>query len=306
MALNNPSTLILSEAITIFENYLLTEKQASKQTISNYLRDINKLSFYCDQKNIEQLEDITPFHIRQCLAELHQQSLSPRSLQRWLSAVRSFFNLLIKKQFLATNPCDSVKAPKVKKLLPKTLDADQVSRLLAKFENNFNGARDRAMLELLYSAGLRLSELTGLNLEDIDWGNRTLIVLGKGNKSRQLPIGRYALEALKQWLPWREKYLKSFAEKAVFISNRGSRLSNRSVQLRLKTLGINCSLDQSISPHMLRHSFASHLLESSGDLRAVQELLGHANISTTQIYTHLDFQHLAKVYDQAHPRAKKK
>lgn len=307
MALNKSNaSLSLTTAIDIFEQYLLTEKRASSQTVSNYLRDLAKLKAYCDEHRLEMISDLNAFHIRQCLATLHQGSLSPRSLQRWLSAVRSFFNILIKKQYHSLNPCDGIQAPKAKKLLPKTLDADQMSQLLGDFDNSFSGSRDRAMMELLYSAGLRLSELTGLNLQDIDWGSQTIMVLGKGNKSRQLPIGRYALEALKQWLPFREKQLKDVGESAVFISTRGSRLSQRSVQLRLKDLGVSRALDQSVNPHMLRHSFASHLLESSGDLRAVQELLGHANISTTQIYTHLDFQHLAKVYDKAHPRAKKK
>ncbi len=298
-----PSTL--TNITDRFHQYLLTEKQASSQTISNYQRDINKLLDYCVLENVDDLFTIDAFHIRRCMGELHRQSLSPRSLQRWLSAIRSFYNFLIKKQHLKNNPCEGVKAPKANKPLPKTLDADQMSQLLDGFEDSFADRRDSAILELFYSSGLRLSELTGLNMQDIDWGSGIVTVTGKGNKTRQVPIGKLAKAALMQWLPWRQQHLKTSDEVAVFISARGQRLSQRSVQMRLKALSIHKGMDQSVNPHMLRHSFASHLLESSGDLRAVQELLGHANITTTQIYTHLDFQHLAKVYDQAHPRAKK-
>ncbi len=300
------TSLTIKEANHLFESYLLNEKQASPQTISNYLRDLQKLIAYCDQYELADFTDIDSFHIRHCLSELHRDSLKPRSLQRWLSAVRSFFNLMIKKQLTKKNPCDGIKAPKADKPLPKTLDTDQMGQLLNDYQDSFIDSRDSAMLELMYSSGLRLSELTGINISDIDWGNASLVVTGKGKKSRHLPIGRLAKKALKNWLVWREKYLQAQTETALFISNKGQRLSQRSVQLRLKQLSIKKGMDQAINPHMLRHSFASHMLESSGDLRAVQELLGHASISTTQIYTHLDFQHLAKVYDQAHPRAQKK
>ena len=288
-----------------FVDYLHTEKRASVQTIDNYIRDLEKLCAYCDSNKLDVVEKIDAFHIRQCLADLHQHSLSPRSLQRWLSATRSYFNFLIKKKHLCKNPCEGIKAPKVNKPLPKTLDTDQISQLLQHFADTFLGCRDCAMLELMYSSGLRLAELSNLTLQDIDWGNASITVTGKGNKMRQLPIGRFAQQALKAWLPWRQQKVTD-GEQSVFISSRGKQLSHRSVQLRLKALGIKRGIDQPISPHMLRHSFASHLLESSGDLRAVQELLGHANISTTQIYTHLDFQHLASVYDKAHPRAQRK
>lgn len=306
MSLPSSSPLLFDDAADLFNQMLATEKRASKETIKNYQRDIAKLKHYCDEQNLLSPTDITAFHIRDCIRQLHQHQLSPRSLQRWLSAVRSFLNFLIKKKYLQANPCEGIKAPKANKPLPKTLDTDQVGQLLNHSTDSFLGARDSAMLELMYSSGLRLSELTGLNLHDIDWGSQTVIVTGKGGKSRQLPIGRFALKALRNWLTWREKVAKDDKELAVFISNKGKRLGQRSVQLRLKQLSISQGMDQLVHPHMLRHSFASHLLESSGDLRAVQELLGHANISTTQIYTHLDFQHLANVYDQAHPRARKK
>jgi integrase/recombinase XerC len=298
--------LSLQQGADFFEQYLLTEKRASTETIKNYRRDIKKLIDYCAQNNVSLTHAVDAFHIRQCMGQLHQHSLSPRSLQRWLSATRSFFNLLIKKRLLKSNPCEGIKAPKASKPLPKTLDADQIGQLLKTVSDSFSDCRDNAMVELLYSSGLRLSELTGLNLQDIDWSDGTIVVTGKGNKSRQLPVGRFARQALKKWLPWREKHVKNLHESAVFISAKGQRLGQRSVQLRLKALSVTQNMDQSVNPHMLRHSFASHLLESSGDLRAVQELLGHANITTTQVYTHLDFQHLAKVYDQAHPRAQKK
>lgn len=298
-------TLSPSSTQLAFINYLRTEKRASVQTVNNYQRDIKKLCHYCDTQQLQSVADIDAFHIRQCLSDLHQHSLSPRSLQRWLSACRSFFNFLIKKGSLKKNPCTGIRAPKANKPLPKTLDPDQVHQLAHAFEDDFLGCRDNAIVELMYSSGLRLSELTQLNLLDMDWSNASVTVTGKGNKMRQLPVGRCAQQALKQWLPWREKKIKG-GETAMFTSTRGQRLSPRSVQLRLKQLGIQRGLDQAVNPHMLRHSFASHLLESSGDLRAVQELLGHANISTTQIYTHLDFQHLASVYDKAHPRAQRK
>ena len=292
--------------IDLFSVYLRSEKQASEQTATHYLRDLDKLFTYCQDNNISDIHDVDAYHIRQCLGQLHQQGLSPRSLQRWLSGVRSFFNVLMKKQHTHKNPCEGIKAPKASKPLPKTLDTDQVGHLLKPTGNTFIECRDNAIVELFYSSGLRLSELTGINLSDIDWHNATLMVTGKGNKMRQLPIGRFAKAALKKWLSLREQQIKNPEERAVFISKRGTRITQRSVQLRLKALSLQQTMEQSVNPHMLRHSFASHLLESSGDLRAVQELLGHANISTTQIYTHLDFQHLAKVYDQAHPRAQKK
>lgn len=298
--------MTLSEAIEHFIHYLRLEKQSSLQTQKNYHRDLKKLDEFCLQQSIVQPLQVDAFLVRQCLAQLHQKGLGPRSLQRWLSAVRSFFQWLIRKNHLSKNPCEGIQAPKASRTLPKTLDADQISQLLSKFPDTFLGQRDRAMLELFYSSGLRLSELTGLNLIDIDWPTATVTVTGKGNKTRQLPVGKMAMEALTSWLSWREKQVIDPSEKAVFISNKGRRLGQRSVQLRLQKLSVVQGMDQSVHPHMLRHSFASHLLESSSDLRAVQELLGHANISTTQIYTHLDFQHLAKVYDQAHPRAQKK
>lgn len=242
--------------------------------------------------------------MRVCLSQLHEQGTSPKSLQRWLSAMRAFFDFCIDQHWIQNNPCQGLKAPKAAKRLPSTLDTDQMQQLLVRpLDDNPINIRDWAMAELLYSSGLRLSELIGIDLTDIDLSQQLVRVTGKGNKTRQLPVGRFAVAALKQWLDNRP-HIAAQHEPALFVSTRGSRISHRSVQVRLQKLADEHTLGQNLHPHMFRHSFASHLLESSGDLRAVQELLGHANISTTQIYTHLDFQHLASVYDAAHPRAK--
>jgi integrase/recombinase XerC len=222
-----------------------------------------------------------------------------------LSSLRSFYQFLIRKHQLKNNPAIDIRAPKTARSLPDTLDVDALSQLLDIPADSILAIRDRAMMELFYSSGLRLSELTNLDLDSIDLVENSLRAIGKGNKTRILPIGRKAAEALQNWLSKRDTMAKP-DESALFVSNRGKRISTRSVQQRLNYWQQKQGLDQHIHPHKLRHSFASHILESSGDLRAVQELLGHADISTTQIYTHLDFQHLAKVYDNAHPRARKK
>lgn len=240
------------------------------------------------------------------IAARHRSGLASKSLQRELSAIRSFFNYLLKNRLTDNNPAQQVKAPKQARKLPNTLDVDQVNGLLEGASNGILDIRDLAMFELFYSCGLRLSELSGLNLTDIDVRDRSLMVVnGKGGKSRVLPIGSKAINALEKWLPYRLKMAPPLVT-ALFVSNRGQRLGQRSIQLRLDLWCKAHGIDVHVHPHMLRHSFASHLLESSQDLRAVQELLGHSNISTTQIYTHLDFTHLASVYDQAHPRARKK
>ncbi|RYZ84436.1 MAG: tyrosine recombinase XerC, partial [Moraxellaceae bacterium] len=204
------------------------------------------------------------------------------------------------------NPADAIQAPKSPKKLPKTLDVDQTAQFVSVANDSILSLRDRALLELIYSSGLRLAEVVGLNLRDIDLQDAMVTVLGKGNKTRMLPIGSQAIAALKEWLPQRKTLLKDELEHAVFITQKGTRITHRAVQLRMQQLSVKQGMDTPVHPHMLRHSFASHMLESSGDLRLVQEMLGHANISTTQIYTHLDFQHLAKVYDNAHPRAQRK
>ncbi|MGR8980957.1 MAG: tyrosine recombinase XerC [Gammaproteobacteria bacterium] len=292
------------EIFADFLTELKVEKRASPHTIKNYRRDIERFISFCNDKAINQWCAVELGHIRAHIAGRHRRGLSGRSLQRELSAIRSFYKYLLKKRFVKTNPAQQIKAPKQARKLPKTLDVDQITGLMEAGTDSVLEFRDLAMFELFYSSGLRLSELAALNLEDLDLPDKSLIVRsGKGGKSRILPIGSRAVDAIANWLRLRAK-TAAISEPAVFTSTRGSRLSQRSIQLRLRRWCQKKGIAEPIHPHMLRHSFASHLLESSQDLRAVQELLGHSNISTTQIYTHLDFQHLADVYDKAHPRAK--
>jgi integrase/recombinase XerC len=251
------------------------------------------------------------FQIRAFAAAEHAAGIAPRSIQRRLSAVRSFYEYLMRESAAKGNPALDVQAPKSKKRLPATLDADQMGRLLDFRADDSISARDKAMMELFYSSGLRLSELTELDLSAIDLQDRTVRVTGKGDKTRIVPIGRHAIDALKKWRSERTKLLRHAGGEApsmgaVFVGKSGRPLSVRAVQLRVGAWARRQGLNMHVHPHMFRHSFATHLLESSGDLRGVQELLGHANISTTQVYTHLDFQHLASVYDAAHPRARRR
>ncbi|MEY3190965.1 MAG: tyrosine recombinase XerC [Pseudomonadota bacterium] len=294
------------QLLSDFLAQLTIEKRASQYTVKSYKRDLNCLSTYCESKSISLWTDLKQTDIRSYIASRHRQGLSSTSLQRELSAIRSFFNFLLKNQLTDNNPGRYIKAPKKTRKLPKTLDVDQIKSLLEAGTNSTIEIRDLAMFELFYSSGIRLSELAQLNLTDIDLTDKSLMVRsGKGGKSRMLPIGSKAVVAINTWLEHRIKSITS-TETALFISTRGTRLGQRSIELRLKQWCKKKGIAENIHPHMLRHSFATHLLESSQDLRAVQELLGHSNISTTQIYTHLDFQHLADVYDSAHPRAKRK
>ena len=294
------------QLLSNFLAQLTIEKRASQYTVKSYKRDLNCLSTYCESKSISLWTDLKQTDIRSYMASRHRQGLSSTSLQRELSAIRSFFNFLLKNQLTDNNPGQYIKAPKKTRKLPKTLDVDQIKSLLEAGTNSTIEIRDLAMFELFYSSGIRLSELAQLNLTDIDLTDKSLMVRsGKGGKSRMLPIGSKAVVAINTWLEHRIKSITS-TETALFISTRGTRLGQRSIELRLKQWCKKKGIAENIHPHMLRHSFATHLLESSQDLRAVQELLGHSNISTTQIYTHLDFQHLADVYDSAHPRAKRK
>ncbi|MBI3773377.1 MAG: tyrosine recombinase XerC [Gammaproteobacteria bacterium] len=288
-----------------FSAYLRDEKRVSPHTLSNYQRDLYKLHAFLKQQAVTGWREVRDHHIRAFSASLRRQALAGRTLQRTLSAIRSFYRYLLREDQVDLNPATTVSAPKQQKTLPKALDVDRVGRLLEIKAEDPLSQRDLAMMELLYSSGLRLSELVNLNLNDIDFSDQLVRVTGKGAKVRVVPVGRYAVTALQNWLSTRHE-LAVADETAVFINRQGKRLSPRSIQLRLKQWAIKQGIDTHLHPHMLRHSFASHLLESSGDLRAVQELLGHADISTTQIYTHMDFQHLANVYDHAHPRAKKK
>lgn len=292
----------LAQAVADFAHHLRVEKRLSAHTLEAYQRDLSRLQQFCQQSGAS-LTDLRHHHLRQCLAQLHRRGLQPRSLQRWLSAVRTFFQYCLKQQWVTLNPCTGLLAPKADKPLPKALDVDQAFQFVEVKGQDFVALRDRACVELFYSSGLRLGELVSLDWKDVDLQHAELRVTGKGNKTRELPIGRHAIAALRTWQTEQQQTCGEGVT-AIFTGRGGKRLHPRSVQARFEKLSLTQGTDQPVHPHMLRHSFASHLLESSGDLRAVQELLGHANLSTTQVYTHLDFQHLAKVYDAAHPRAK--
>jgi integrase/recombinase XerC len=294
------------QELTAFIEFLRSEKQLSIHTQTNYQRDLQKFADYCQKFSLMDLAEIRTQHVRQMVAQLHRQGLGGKSLSRWLSAMRSFFEFAIRKGWAKNNPADAIQAPKSPKKLPKVLDVDQTAQFVSIEGDSILALRDRALLELIYSSGLRLAEVVGLNMGDMDLLEALVTVLGKGSKTRILPIGSHAVTALNTWLPQRKMLLRDIAEQAVFITQKGTRITHRAVQLRMQQLSVKQGMDTPVHPHMLRHSFASHMLESSGDLRLVQEMLGHANISTTQIYTHLDFQHLAKVYDNAHPRAQRK
>ena len=298
----------LSKPINTYLEYLKFERQLSKHTLSNYQRDLLSLAEFCVTQSITDWDVVAPNQMRFYAASAYRDGLGAKSIQRRLSACRNFFAYLLRENQVRNNPVNDVRAPKAPKKLPKTLDVDAMMQLLNMQGEGNQFLRDKAMLELLYSSGLRLSELVSINVDNIDFAERLVRVTGKGNKTRIIPVGQQAMQALTQWLAVRQDWLKADMPEehvAVFISNRGKRISHRNVQARVKHWARKQGLDGTLHPHQFRHSFASHVLQSSGDLRAVQELLGHADISTTQIYTHLDFQHLANVYDKAHPRAKK-
>jgi integrase/recombinase XerC len=299
------SQTFAANEIASFLSSLRFERRLSRHTISAYRRDLEALSTFCEKEGVASLEGLDAYHIRSFAAEAHRRGLSPRSIARRLSAVRSFLKAHVENGRLKGNVASNVSAPKPPRRLPKTLDADQVAKLLEASGDGALDLRDRAMLELFYSSGLRLAELVGVSLDDLDFADQTVRVTGKGNKTRILPVGRHALEAIRRWLPARVG-VAAKDEAALFVSRTGRRLAARSVQARLDRWARARGSRRHLYPHLLRHSFATHLLESSGDLRAVQELLGHASISTTQVYTHLDFQHLAASYDKAHPRARRR
>ena len=291
--------------IARFLESLRVERRYSPHTLAGYRRDLALLEEFCRAHDIGGWRQLTTHHVRALVAAQHRRGLTGRSLQRLLSALRGFFAWLIGHHELTHNPAVGVRAPKAPRPLPGALDVDQMERLLDIAAEDALARRDRAMLELFYSSGLRLAELVRLDLTDLDLRDGVVRVTGKGSKTRLVPVGRHARTALEAWLAERRAIPGPDAT-ALFVGRGGRRLTPRAVQARLKTWARRQGLDINLHPHMLRHSFASHLLESSGDLSAVQELLGHADISTTQIYTHLDFQHLAQVYDAAHPRAKRK
>ena len=282
--------------------HLASERRLSPLTCSNYGRDVAELLKLAGDAPLDQLQ---VRQVRRFVAQLHGRGLGGKTLARMLSAWRGFFAYLARDHGYTHNPCAGLRAPKSAKALPQALSPDVAAHLMEIPADNALAVRDKAMFELFYSSGLRLSELTGLPLAQLDLVAGIVRVTGKGNKTREVPVGRFALEAVRNWLVQRET-LAGTGETALFVGRNGSRLTPRAVQYRIKQWAARLGISAEVHPHVLRHSFASHVLQSSGDLRAVQEMLGHANISTTQVYTHLDFQHLAKVYDAAHPRAKKK
>jgi integrase/recombinase XerC len=306
-----------------FERYMVAERRLSAHTVSSYTRDLAALVAYCDRSGVGHWSAVDDAHVRAFAARCHAAGLSPRSVQRRLSAVRSFYEFLLREaqesrtrgsaagvadpdlRSIRANPAREVRAPRGAKRLPETLDADQMARLLEIPEGEPLAIRDRAIMELLYSSGLRLAELVGLDLGHLDLRDRTVHVLGKGRKARLVPVGRVAVRALERWLAERAS-LVGAQEPALFVGRSGRRLGRRALELRIVHWARRQGLDQHVYPHLFRHSFASHLLESGAELRGVQELLGHADIATTQIYTHLDFQHLARIYDATHPRARRK
>jgi len=294
-----------SDWIDKFIHHLEYERRLSPLTGNHYRRDLHARLGFCKELAVENWSTLDSEHVRAFAAASYRKGLSAKSIQRRLSAARTFFRYLLREKHVDRNPVESVSAPKGPKRLPGNLDADRMGRLLDIPGDGPIVNRDRAILELLYSSGLRLAELTGLNCGDIDVHAATVHVTGKGSKDRIVPVGRHALQALDRWHRSRGQ-MASADEKALFVSNRGKRISKRSVQARVTHWARRQGMDTNVYPHLFRHSFATHVLESSHDLRGVQELLGHANIATTQVYTHLDFQHLAQIYDRTHPRARKK
>ncbi|HDR1051782.1 tyrosine recombinase XerC [Pasteurella multocida] len=294
----------MQEQLDKYWNYLRIERQVSPHTLTNYQRQLNRIVQILTENGITSWQAVTPSVVRFILAQSHKEGLKEKSLALRLSALRRFFTYLVQQQAIKVNPATGVPAPKQNRHLPKNIDAEQVQQLLNNDSKEPIDIRDRAILELLYSSGLRLSELQSLNLNSINTRVREVCVIGKGNKERIVPFGRYASHAIQQWL--KVRLLFNPKDDALFVSQLGNRLTHRAIQQRLEVWGIKQGLSSHLNPHKLRHSFATHMLEASSDLRVVQELLGHSNLSTTQIYTHLNFQHLAEVYDSAHPRAKRK
>jgi len=277
----------------------------SPRTVKAYARDLDAFQDFLTAEGVTEPGPVTEHQVRALVAQRHRQGLGGRSLQRLLSAIRAFYRFLLREGAATHNPAEGVRAPKSARKLPATLEPETLDVLLSFPVETPIDARDKAMMELFYSSGLRLSEVAGLTWDRLDLGSGMVTVRGKGNRQRMVPVGRKAADALRAWRKARGA-LADFDEPHVFVSRQGGPLAVRSIQARISHRARQQGIPEQVHPHLLRHSFASHMLESSGDLRAVQELLGHADIATTQVYTHLDFQHLAEVYDKAHPRARKK
>ncbi|MCX4027405.1 tyrosine recombinase XerC [Endozoicomonas sp. SM1973] len=296
---------MLKQTLQEYYKYLGIERQLAKHTLDNYQRDLNKLAVWLDSQQCPGWERVTPQLLRHYLSQLKHDGLDHRSIQRHLSSIRSFYSFYCSKHSSQQNPTLALQAPKASKKLPQLLDVDQIAQLLNTTPDNPLLIRDHAILELFYSSGLRLNELSQLDISGIDLNQQQVTVVGKGSKTRLVPIGSYACNRLKKWLTTRSLLAKQ-GESALFVSKLGSRISNRQIQNRVKYFAQLMGLPGNLHPHMLRHSFATHLLEGSGNLRAIQELLGHSDISTTQVYTHVDFNQLSNVYDSSHPRARRK
>ncbi len=290
--------------IEAFTQHLEHERRLSAHTVFNYRRDLDSLNDYLEHHGVSSWCEVQTVLAKGFTSESYRRGLSSNSIARMLSAARTFFRYLMREQHVQGNPFDGVSAPKAVRKLPTILTVEQVIKLIKIPGDDVLAVRDRAILELFYSSGIRLQELVGLNLTDVDLREGLMRVLGKGSKTRIIPIGTYAVHALQDWLTKRDKWAAA-DEIAFFVTQRGTRPTTRSIQQRVEIRAIQQDMPMKVYPHMLRHSFATHVLESSGDIRAVQEFLGHANLSTTQIYTHLDFGHLSKEYDRAHPRAKR-
>lgn len=295
----------LTDPVSCFIAELEGTGRFSPHTIEGYRRDLKALVDYLVRQKVDCWPGLRAAHLRSFIADRHRNGKSAKSIQRYLSAIRTCIEFQIEQGWLERNVARGIRTPKVARKLPRVMDVDRLGHLLDQAPDGILEVRDLAMFELFYSSGLRLSELTGLNLEQVLRDSLQLEVLGKGGRSRVVPVGTRARQALEAWVRVRGQ-LADQNEVALFVGRRGQRLGQRAIQLRLKQWGERLASDQSLHPHLLRHSFATHLLESSGDLRAVQELLGHSSIATTQVYTHLDFQHLASVYDKSHPRARKR
>ncbi|WP_286803419.1 tyrosine recombinase XerC [Marinobacter sp. UBA2498] len=294
----------LTGPLAEFIRHLASEKRHSPRTCDSYQRDLLRLADWLGRSGFVAWQRVTNHDLRRYVATLSREGLSGRSIARHLSATRRLYQFLLREKLASDNPALDIRAPKSGRRLPRVADVDQLNHLLDGQPDDPLEVRDLCMFELMYSSGLQLAELASLDLDTVDLRSGEVRVMGKGGKERLLPVGRKAIAAIQAWLPYRGA-LANDGEAALFVSQRGERLSHRSIQARLSRWGISRGADQKLHPHLLRHSFASHMLESSGDLRAVQELLGHADIATTQVYTHLDFQHLARVYDQSHPRARR-
>ena len=294
----------LNEKVQEYIAVLERQRKLSENTIRAYQRDLAQLVDFAREKGLTDWGRLSTRDARYFPARMHQKGLSGHSIRRTLSACRGYYRYLLQQQSGGVNPFEGVRAPKSAKKLPETLSVDELNTLLAPHDGTLLSMRDHAMLELFYSSGLRLSELASLDKYSVDLAQRQVKVVGKGNKQRLVPVGRMAIKAIRKWLDNRPQMAHP-QEVAMFVNQAGHRISARGIQYRMNQWAKQRGINRKVHPHMLRHSFASHVLESSGDLRAVQEMLGHSDITTTQIYTHLDFQHLAEVYDQAHPRAKK-